>query len=158
MEPTVEPTVEPTAAASGASGATSVKKVREDWEWRRRIRSNQHSHRIYKWVVGIVGAAVAIGGLFLVPLPGPGWLIVFLGIGILASEFEWAHRLLGWGKARLRDWNTWLRPKPLWFKGLVGLATLAVVCLIFYAYFSLAGVPGFLPDVVEDPLRTYLKL
>ena len=126
----------------------------KDWEWRRRIRSNPHSHRVYKWVVGIVGTIVTVAGLVAVPAPGPGWLIVFVGIGILASEFEWAQRVLDWGKARLASWNDWLRPKPWWFKGLVGLATAVLVALVFYALFLLSGVPGFLPDVVEDWLTS----
>jgi len=125
----------------------------KDWEWRRRIRSNPHSHRIYKWVVGIVGGLVTVAGLVAVPAPGPGWLIVFLGIGILASEFEKAQQLLDWGRARLDDWNDWLRPKPWWFKGLVGLATAVLVALVFYGLFLLSGVPTFLPDVVEDRVK-----
>ncbi len=32
-------------------------------------------------------------GVRLVPLPGPGWLIVFLGLAILGTEFAWARRL-----------------------------------------------------------------
>jgi uncharacterized protein (TIGR02611 family) len=138
--------------------AEAAPHVKDDWAWRRRIRSNPHSHRIYKWVVGIIGSAVAIGGLVLVPAPGPGWLIVFLGVGILASEFTWAQRLLEWGKERLRQWNDWLSPRPWWVKGLVALATLVLVCLIFYTYFQLAGVPRLLPDLVEEPLHTYLRL
>jgi len=126
---------------------------KDDWEWRRRLRANPHSHRIYKWVVGIVGAIVTIGGLVAVPAPGPGWLIVFIGIGILASEFVWAQRLLAWGKARLGDWNDWLAPKPIWFKGLVGLATVVLVLAIFYGLFLLSGVPTFFPDVFERPLH-----
>lgn len=122
----------------------------DDWAWRRRIRANPHSYRIYKWVVGVVGVIVTIVGLVTVPAPGPGWLIVFVGIGILASEFEWAQRLLAYGKARLKDWNDWLAPKPLWFKGLVGLATLVLVLAIFYGLFLLSGVPGFIPDFAEN--------
>ena len=79
-------------------------------------------------------------------------MIVFVGIGILASEFEWAQRLLDWGKARLADWNDWIGPKPLWVKGLVGLLTAALVALVFYGLFLLSGVPTFFPDVVEDRL------
>jgi uncharacterized protein (TIGR02611 family) len=125
----------------------------DDWEWRRRIRANPHSHRIYKWVVGIVGIIVTVGGLALVPAPGPGWVIVFVGIAILASEFERAQRLLTWGKARLKDWNDWLAPKPLWFKALVGLVTLALVLAIFYGLFLLSGVPGLIPDFAEDRIK-----
>ncbi|NYG08611.1 uncharacterized protein (TIGR02611 family) [Phycicoccus badiiscoriae] len=124
-----------------------------DWAWRRRIRSNTHTHRIYRWVVGIIGVAVTIGGLILVPAPGPGWVIVFVGVAILASEFVWAQVLLAWGKARLGDWNDWLAPKALWFKGLVGLATLAVVLAVFYGTFLVSGVPGFIPDVAENRIR-----
>lgn len=135
------------------AGEVAAEQEQSDWEWRRRIRSNAHTHRIYKWVVGIIGAAVTIGGLILVPAPGPGWVIVFVGVAILASEFEWAQRLLTWGKARLRDWNDWLAPKALWFKGLVGLVTLAVVLAIFYGLFLLSGVPGFFPDAIEERIK-----
>ena len=26
--------------------------------------------------------------------PGPGWLVIFLGLGLLAAEFVWARRLM----------------------------------------------------------------
>ena len=73
------------------------------WEWRRRIRSNPASHRAYRTVVAVLGLVVVVVGLIAVPAPGPGWLIVFIGVSIWASEFEWAQRLLYWGKARLRE-------------------------------------------------------
>jgi len=124
-----------------------------DWEWRRRIRSNPHSHRVYRTIVGLVGALVIIGGLIMVPFPGPGWLVVFVGVGILASEFDWAKRLLDFGKAKLHAWNEWMKPKPLWVKGLVGLATALLVGLFFYLLFLLSGVPALLPDLVESLLK-----
>jgi len=58
-----------------------------DWEWRRKIRSNPHSHLIYRIVVGVVGTAIFVLGLIMVPFPGPGWLVVLLGLAVLASEF-----------------------------------------------------------------------
>ena len=63
----------------------------------------------------------------LVPLPGPGWLIVFLGLGILATEFAWAERLLGFGRRTLRSWLRWLGRQYLAVRALVSLATLAFV-------------------------------
>ena len=123
----------------------SVPERERDWEWRRRIRSNPHSHRVYRTIVGVVGTVVIVGGLIMVPFPGPGWLVVFVGVGILASEFDWAKRLLDCGKAKLHAWNEWLQPKPVWFKGLVGL--------FFYLLFLLSGVPSLLPDLVEDLLK-----
>jgi uncharacterized protein (TIGR02611 family) len=37
----------------------------------------------------------------LVPLPGPGWLIVFAGLAILATEYVWAQRLLNYAKTKV---------------------------------------------------------
>lgn len=36
---------------------------------------------------------LAIGAAMLVT-PGPGWLTILLGLGLLAAEFVWAKRLL----------------------------------------------------------------
>lgn len=133
-----------------APGEQATEEVDEDWEWRRKIRANPAVYPVYRGAVIVLGLVIAVVGLALVPLPGPGWLIVFAGIAILGSEFEPAQRLLDWAKDRLKDWTEWLAPKPLWFKGLVGLVTLALVLAIFYGLFLVSGVPGFLPDALED--------
>lgn len=122
-----------------------------DWEWRRKIRANPHSHRIYKWVVGVVGVLVVAVGIVLLPAPGPGWVIIFVGIGILASEFEKAQRLLDWAKARVSSWNDWQKT-PWWVRALLGLGTLLLVLLIFWALFAVSGVPGFLPGFLKNTL------
>jgi uncharacterized protein (TIGR02611 family) len=65
----------------------------------------------YRLAVGLLGGTVAIVGLILVPLPGPGWLIVFLGIAILGTEFPAAHRVGQWLKRvlakALSRWKAW---------------------------------------------------
>jgi uncharacterized protein (TIGR02611 family) len=148
-EPHVQPGKRPGERPEGAQVSEAPA---DDWEWRRRIRANPALYPLYKGAVIALGAIITIGGLALVPLPGPGWLIVFFGVGILASEFEPAARLLNWARARLRDWTTWLSPKPWWVKAAVGLATLALVAAIFWALFALAGVPTWMPDVAETQL------
>lgn len=45
-------------------------------------------------VVAIVGATVVLVGLALLVLPGPAFIVLPLGLGILAIEFEWARRAL----------------------------------------------------------------
>jgi uncharacterized protein (TIGR02611 family) len=45
-------------------------------------------------LVGIVGGLVTLIGVVALIAPGPGWLIIFTGLGILASEFAWAARVL----------------------------------------------------------------
>ena len=39
-------------------------------------------------------------GIVAIPYPGPGWAIIFVGLAILATEFEWAHRLLRYTRER----------------------------------------------------------
>jgi uncharacterized protein (TIGR02611 family) len=53
--------------------------------------------------ITVAGVAVVLIGLVLVPLPGPGWLIVLGGIALLGREYESARRLHRWSMARLRS-------------------------------------------------------
>ena len=124
-----------------------------DWEWRRKIRANPHSHLIYRIIVGIVGLLIVILGLILVPFPGPGWLVVLLGLAIWASEFEWAQRLLHRARNTLDAWTALLKPQPWWVKALVGLLTAAVVAAVLWLLVVVSGVPRYLPDVIEDWLK-----
>ncbi len=49
--------------------------------------------------VFVVGMAVVLVGVVLLPLPGPGSLVIALGLGVLSVEFLWARKGLG----RLRE-------------------------------------------------------
>jgi uncharacterized protein (TIGR02611 family) len=52
----------------------------------------QHTIRASRIVLGI--ALVIIGLVLALPLvPGPGLLVVFVGLTVLSAEFEWARRL-----------------------------------------------------------------
>jgi uncharacterized protein (TIGR02611 family) len=63
--------------------------------------------------VTVVGFAVVLGGLAMLVLPGPGILVVIVGLAILASEYAWARRLLTSAKDRAqRARNKLLRRKP----------------------------------------------
>ena len=48
----------------------------------------------YRVAFMVVAFAILIGGIALIPLPGPGWAIVFVGLGMLALEFKWAENLM----------------------------------------------------------------
>jgi uncharacterized protein (TIGR02611 family) len=50
--------------------------------------------------VTIAGFAVLLAGVALLVLPGPGWLLIFLGLGILASEYVWAQRMLTYARQK----------------------------------------------------------
>lgn len=48
-----------------------------------------------------LGATVTILGVVLLPLPGPGWLIIAAGLAILAQDAAWADRLLRYVRRRV---------------------------------------------------------
>ena len=60
---------------------------------RRRERHVQRSMP-YRVAFMIAAFAVLLAGIALIPLPGPGWAIVFVGLGMLALEFKWAENLM----------------------------------------------------------------
>ena len=55
------------------------------------IKTMQQAKRFARIFFGFVLLAL---GLVMIFTPGPGWLFIVLGLGILAAEFVWAHRLL----------------------------------------------------------------
>ncbi|AOX66190.1 MULTISPECIES: TIGR02611 family protein [unclassified Curtobacterium] len=81
------------------------------------IHARPHLHLFYKVLVGIVGGLVVVIGLILVPLPGPGWLVVFIGLTILASEFHFFHRIITWLRAQLHRFWDWAKAHgPQWLR------------------------------------------
>lgn len=77
----------------------------------------------YKWarrlVIALIGTTVCLLGLAMLVLPGPGLLVIPLGLGILGLEFAFARRWL----LRVREsangvvseavkWRWWRRPPP----------------------------------------------
>ncbi|MEV5609799.1 TIGR02611 family protein [Streptomyces sp. NPDC052225] len=57
------------------------------------------------WQVGVfvVGLAVVVAGVIMLPLPGPGWLVIFGGMAIWATEFVWAQLVLRWTKRKVTE-------------------------------------------------------
>ena len=86
------------------------------------------------------------------PLPGPGWLVVILGLAILASEFEWAHHLLQFVKQKVRAWSHWVGQQPWPVRIGIGALTLAFVGCVLWGMFALLGVPEWVPSQVVPPL------
>ena len=42
-------------------------------------------------------------GIVMLPLPGPGWLVIFGGMAIWATEFVWAQLVLRWTKRKVTE-------------------------------------------------------
>jgi len=45
-------------------------------------------------IVFVLGGTVLVFGVVLLVLPGPGLLVIFLGLTLLATEFVWARQWL----------------------------------------------------------------
>jgi uncharacterized protein (TIGR02611 family) len=55
------------------------------------LRTVEQVRRVFRIIAGFT--LLLVGGVMLVT-PGPGWLVIFLGLGLLAAEFVWAERLM----------------------------------------------------------------
>ena len=58
-------------------------------------------HAVTRMVRMGFGLAVVVLGIIMMPLPGPGLLVVAVGLAILARDVAWADRLLGKVRERL---------------------------------------------------------
>jgi uncharacterized protein (TIGR02611 family) len=61
---------------------------------RDRMRANPATRLVWRVVVAVTGGAVVLAGVAMIILPGPGWLTIFVGLAILATEFAWAAAVL----------------------------------------------------------------
>ncbi|RVW04006.1 TIGR02611 family protein [Rhodococcus xishaensis] len=146
--------VEP--AEDGFHPIEALEEVEHRWKRRRaRIAANPSLNLAYRLGVGVAGAIVLAVGIVAIPYPGPGWLIVFAGLGILASEFAWAHRLLHWVRVRYDRFMAWFAQQSTFVKGLSVLFTTIVVLATLWVLgtFRLIGTwVGLDQPWLESPL------
>jgi uncharacterized protein (TIGR02611 family) len=119
--------------------------IRRRWaRWRDRLRERRKAEFVYRIAVAMVGLAVLAVGIVAIPYPGPGWALVFLGLGILATEFRWAQLVLHWVKERYDKVMDWFKRQGLWVRVLGAAFTAAVVVATLW----LLGAIGFFSDLV----------
>lgn len=60
------------------------------------LKKNQHpKFRLAKRVVvAVIGGTVTLIGIALLVLPGPAFIVIPIGLSILATEFVWARHFL----------------------------------------------------------------
>jgi uncharacterized protein (TIGR02611 family) len=49
---------------------------------------------VWRVIIGLIGGLITVFGAVALVGPGPGILIVLAGLGILATEFAWAARVM----------------------------------------------------------------
>jgi uncharacterized protein (TIGR02611 family) len=60
-----------------------------------RRERHQDRHKVIRAGVVVVGVLITLAGVVMTgPVPGPGFLVIPIGLALLALEFTWAERLL----------------------------------------------------------------
>lgn len=113
--------------------------------WRHGLDGSPPLALAYRVVIGTLGAAVVLLGLVLVPLPGPGWLIVLTGVAIVSSEFRPARRLLAFARRTLRAWTRWVRERHWSVGAALATGTFLFVVAITWLILRYTGLPGWVP-------------
>jgi uncharacterized protein (TIGR02611 family) len=55
------------------------------------VRTVEQARRAFRIVAGFT---LLLAGVVMIITPGPGWVVIFLGLSLLAAEFIWARRLM----------------------------------------------------------------
>jgi len=113
---------------------------------------------IKRATIGVLGGLVVILGIILIPYPGPGWLIVFAGLAILATEFDQAQRVLDFAKGKYDEWQDWLNQQSKIIKTIFWLLTFVVVVVTVWLLNGYGFINDFLNlgwDWVRSPLPIF---
>ena len=119
--------------------------ISDRFAYRAFLRKNRAMDLTYRITVGVVGLTIIVIGIILLPLPGPGWLVIFGGLFVLSTEFEWAERLLEYARDKVRAWTEWVKEQSLLIRALIGLGCLLIVAGALWGYVALQGIPDWIP-------------
>lgn len=115
---------------SNASPPRKTRWRRFEERYRRRRQQSGGRFDLTKLLNVGGGILILLTGLVLVPAPGPGWLVVFFGLGLLGSEFLAVARFLDRSEVQLRKGSrrarTLWRALPWWLKVLPVVAVLFI--------------------------------
>jgi len=98
------------------------------------MKKTKAGHFLWRVIIGLVGGSVTVIGAIALVGPGPGILIVLAGLGILATEFAWAARVM----VHTRSYAQRAADKvgmPKWVQlALVAAAAVVSIIVILYLY------------------------
>lgn len=103
-----------------------------------RVRERRERHRKRNRIIRIVwalfGFVVVLVGLAMLVTPGPGLLVIAIGLGILALEFAWAERLLERTVDKLEDAGRTVRKaSPLQRAAVAGALAIGAAAVVLAA-------------------------
>lgn len=119
----------------------------------KRLHNRLHANRVTglatKLVVTMIGTIVLIAGLIMMVTPGPGIVGILVGLGILATEWDWAQRLVDKMKDKAlaaaeaaKEMDPAVRRRRI----IVGFLVVVVIAGVVVAYLSVYDWPGFAID------------
>jgi hypothetical protein len=106
-------------------------------EFRRRQRSRRSVVQKAVYIAG--GILIVAAGLFFLLAPGPGTIVLLVGVGVIAQQSSLAARALDSLEIRARklrnhSWGVWRRSSPALKMVLMFLATALLVVVALGAY------------------------
>ncbi len=97
------------------------------------IKKTTAGRIVWRVIIGILGSGITVAGGIALIGPGPGILIVLAGLGILATEFAWAGRVMMHTKriAAKAAKRTGMKP---WVKYFIisGGAVFSIITILIY--------------------------
>ena len=99
-------------------------------------RSVGHNAQMKTVVIAVLGGLLTLAGIGLLVLPGPGFVVIFAGLAILATRFDWAKKPLDYAQDKAEQGIEEVGKSPLRAAG----AALAAVALIVVGGLALFGV------------------
>ena len=99
------------------------------------IKRTKVGRIVWRVIIGVLGGGITVAGGIALIGPGPGVLIVLAGLGILATEFAWAGRVMMHTKriAAKAAQRTGMKPWVKYFLISGGALFSIISILIYYA-------------------------
>ena len=76
---------------------------------------------IVRLAIITAGTVITVAGLAALVLPGPGLVLILVGLGILAQEVPWAERLLAYARRKAKVDK--VKTQPRWVKAILWVFT-----------------------------------
>ena len=103
-------------------------------------------------VILVVGMTVLLAGVAMLALPGPGMVVIIVGLVILATEFEWAQRLLDIAVEKVAAANSRAQEsrhgKRMLAASGIGLMVAGVVVIAIWSQFVVVGISLIVAGII----------
>lgn len=107
-------------------------------------REDKH-RRLKQGLRTLLGGLVLLVGVVAIPYPGPGWLIVFAGLAILAQDYPAAQKVLDYARSKYDAWGAWIKKQHWAIKSI----TFILTCLVVVATLWLLNGYGIMSDILQ---------